>query len=377
MTTERTPCPEPGLYYGISEQVYRAWDAENHSTLKMVDVSMERYKHCRDHGGGDDSQARLEGRVLHAYILEPAEAATRYVATPREYPTLVKAKDAECTIKATDKTGRNFVVARGRGKAREEWQYVLEPESTGEDWLGHSEVPSGLVEIEMRPWTNSANFCSCWSDAIREKGGEVISHDSLAMCKGMAARLREIPDVKGLFDGASFEVSVVWIDEATGLKCKCRVDLLNLCLNIELADIKTSMAPVSHDSFAWTVKKWSYASQGAMYIDGVKAALKAIGKPHDGLASFTFMAGEKVEPYTPALWDLLDEYNDGMELCQPGSSSWLQYGRALYRGWLEKVAKARKDDFWPGYYKEPEKFPRREELLVPSRILLTVDGDEI
>jgi hypothetical protein len=378
MQLERTQCPPVGVYPGVSEEDYRGWNAVNFSSLKNVAVSLERYKHCRDHGGGDDSQARQEGRVLHAYLLEPAVAATRYVASPPEYPTLVKAEEAECTVKAADKTGHNFIVAQGRGKAREEWFVTLKWDDVAKMWFPDGgEMPTGLVGVETRSWTNAANFCLTWAAKRRAQGGEVIPDSMLTLCKGMSARFRELPALQALFDGAQFEVSVVWIDEPTGLLCKARLDLMKAGLNLELADIKTSIASVSHDSFAWTVKKWHYAGQAAFYIDGAKAALKTTANPDCGLASFTFLAGEKIEPYTPALWELLDEYNDGMEMCSPGSSAWLQYGRTLYRGWLDKVAQATKDDFWPGHYHAPEQFPTRKELLVPSRIQLIVEEEEV
>jgi len=379
--TERTPAPEPGIYPDVPFDEYAAWDAVNHSTLKTAEVSLERYKHCRDTGGGVDSAARLEGRVLHAYLLEPAVAATRYVATPALRPDLVKCEDSEATIKATDNAGRAFIVATGRGKARRTWPVTLEPELDDEGWYMGGDLPSippGLVKVEMKPWTNAAKFCSHWCDELRAKGGEVIPHATLEMCKGMAGRMLEVPDVQELFDGADFETSIVWVDKPTGLTCKARLDAMKIgSVEINIPDVKSCFGSVGHDMFAWTVKKWSYASQAAFYIDGLRAALTAKGEPPDGLMSFVFLASEKTPPYTPALWELLDEYQDGLEVCRPGSEAWLSYGRALYRKWLGNVAQAMKHDFWPGYFSAPEQFPQRQELLVPSNLQLIVERNEV
>jgi len=355
----RIPPPAPGIYPGVPEDEYRAWDAHNFSCLKNCSISMERFYEVWKNGDGEDSDARIEGRVLHAYLLEPATAPQRYVASPAEYPKVVKVEGADCTVVATDKTGMVFRVAQGRGKAREEWLASLE--SHDEQWSIVGDVPAGLVTVEMNPWTGSANFCRAWVEAREKDGGMVVKHETLAMCRGMAARLREVPGVQDLFADAAFEVSVVWVDPQTGLTCKARLDCLN---GGQIADAKTSFGPVNHDNFGWIVKKNYYNAQAAMYLDGLKAALKATGKAIDGTPSFTFLAVEKVRPYTPAPWELLDDR-------QSGSFEWLDHGRTLWHSWLQRVAYSIKHNWWPGHFvNEDQRFPEREELLVPPGMTL-------
>jgi len=64
------------------------------------------------------------------------------------------------------------------------------------------------------------------------------------------------------------EQSIFWLDEKTGLKRKCRIDVRK---GRFIGDVKTS-ADVTDRAFSRSVNDFGYHRQGTFYSDGVKAA---------------------------------------------------------------------------------------------------------
>ncbi|MCK9569782.1 PD-(D/E)XK nuclease-like domain-containing protein [Candidatus Pacearchaeota archaeon] len=71
--------PAPGIYNGVSYEVYRAWPAVNASALKIL--AHVTPKHCKSYIDGKldtDSPDRLKGRAFHAALLEPDTFTERF-----------------------------------------------------------------------------------------------------------------------------------------------------------------------------------------------------------------------------------------------------------------------------------------------------------
>lgn len=130
-----------------------------------------------------------------------------------------------------------------------------------------------------------------------------------------------------LHEGLS-EQTVIWIDNDTNIKCKCRPDRIPMGNNGILVDLKTT-ADAGEYGFGKSVVLYGYARQAAMYLDGINAAT---GSNYD---SFLFVAVEKTAPYRVETY-LLDE-------------EFIEYGRADYKRllWLEK--ECREKGKYPNY----------------------------
>lgn len=127
-------------------------------------------------------------------------------------------------------------------------------------------------------------------------------------------------------ENATIEASGYWIDEATGLLCRCRPDLYRADLGI-MVDVK-STASAHPDDFARSVINYGYHAQEAFYTDG----WQSLGKTVDG---FVFLAWEKSSPYACGIYELPPPI--------------VEEGRTIARRALETYAQCQKVNHWPAY----------------------------
>lgn len=96
----------------------------------------------------------------------------------------------------------------------------------------------------------------------------------------LAPKLRE--DINGMVESLrretgdlthkELEKQHVWIDEETGEKCKCQIDIRegNFISNGVITDYKTTIS-TNQKEFLEAVSKWEYDRQAAYYMDGTNA----------------------------------------------------------------------------------------------------------
>lgn len=139
-----------------------------------------------------------------------------------------------------------------------------------------------------------------------------------------------IPEISSALSDGIAEQSAYWIDDDTGVLCRCRPDWVHPCINggVILIDVKTC-GDASPDEFARQIYRKNYAKQAAFYSDGYE---KASGKP---VMAFIFAAVEATYPYAAAA-------------CMLGEES-LDQGRRDYQSDLEVYARCLREDEWPGY----------------------------
>ena len=314
MTTERTPCPEPGLYE-VPEAFYRAWDAVNWSTLKEMAKTPRHYRHAATSTSSDQTDAQAQGTLFHALLLEPDAAKTRFIVAPDTYPS-------------ESSTGR-----------------------------GDNKV----VTKTDKPWNGNATYCKEWLAEQSAQGRVVCKPYELHAGRAMAESVLEIPDAVTFLRGAQTEVAVVWDDPQTGLRCKALLDILN---SGQLGDVKSSSKPLDWETFARTVKFWGYAGQMAFYRDGLNAVLALLGEALPDVPMARFICAETAPPYAAAVYDLFDS---------PDSIShdWFVHGRNLYHSYLQQVAYCIKHNRWPSWNQSDIDQPAEAmELAIPDYLKL-------
>jgi hypothetical protein len=161
-------------------------------------------------------------------------------------------------------------------------------------------------------------------------GATGIKNDQSMTAWRQAASVNRIPDVhEGLLHGHS-EVSAYWIDEATGMLCKCRPDRVQDCgeAGVILIDVKTC-GNASPAEFSRMIAKHRYHVQDGYYCDGFAIAS---GRP---VLGFLFAAVEMAYPHAASAIQLDDESRE--------------QGRAEYRRDLDTYARCKTADEWPGY----------------------------
>ena len=150
---------------------------------------------------------------------------------------------------------------------------------------------------------------------------------SIADIDAMVASAHKHPRVTEMLQDGAAEMSFVWTDESTGIRCKCRPDWLN---TYGIWDVKSCL-DASPDGFSRTCAKYKYHVSAAYYEEGVR---KLTGKT----LPFLFVASEKDPPYAVAVYQ--------------ASEAFLRSGRRLVRQALNRLHECRERGEWPSYQPE-------------------------
>lgn len=259
-------CPEPGVYEGIEPEEYFSWDAVSNSRLSLLNRSPKHYQH----GFTETTPAMRLGSLVHAGVLEPLAIIQRYVVMP-DYSNHPDNKTA--------KGDRSFSSATGFVKQMEE---------------------------QFRHLNHDKEFVS------------QAEYDCMV---GMARSLTENPSCADLFRNGKSEVSIVWEDESTGLRCKARADWIS---SGRMVDLKTT---VDASKFDRAIANYGYHRQMAFYRSGFA---------YHGLDVTPWIVCiEKSAPY-------------GCRAAAMGEDA-LQVGSTEVRALLGQLLDCMDRDSWPGY----------------------------
>ena len=291
-----TETPGPGVYQNVSFAEYCAWDAVNNSSLGPALKSGLHYRHAQD-TPRPDTDAFKFGRLAHEGRLEPAAVLDKYAVIPDLTRDIVVKGEPARNPKAT-KSYKERVAA---------WR----EENDGKEIVDQTEFDrmKGVLD-------------ALWSDE---------------RCREWFASMGPV------------EVSILWNDPATGLRCKARID--KVVSDNLLVDMKTSRDAAD---FEKAVLNYGYDRQAAFYLDGWRAAT-------GHFAQFAFAVVESEAPH-------------GVRAA-PASAGVIVSGRRKYQEALQVVA-ALKAGEAPTGYEQPEQFDlpewkRRQPLT------LTVGGEPV
>ena len=156
----------------------------------------------------------------------------------------------------------------------------------------------------------------------------VISSDEFDDIQRMRDAVMSHPSASLLLSGGIAEQSAYWVDDETGLACRCRPDYQKSSV---LVDLKSTL-DASPLGFGRSAAKLRYHVQAAFYLDGYNAAC-------GGADEFVFVAVEKSAPYNVAVY-VCDDFV-------------IEKGRELYRKDLESVKEAKESGIYKGYGDDP------------------------
>ena len=270
---ELVPCPEPGLYPDATFGEYRSWRAVNAGTICRGRRSMAHLRHWLRTPPKPATDSMRKGSLIHAAKLEPLALLERYVVMPAFEDQVRKPDGSEYTAPKLSKAYKELVA-----------------EFTAAN--SHREVVSQQ-----------------WYD------------DMLGMLEAIRRHGRASHYLGG--DGPT-ELSVVWTDPDTGIKCKARYDKIDHD-HKALPDLKTT---ADAQRFEQTIARFSYHIRGAFYEDGWKAVT---GDDY----TYCLVAVETEAPY-------------GIRAAPLGNTA-SAVGRQIYKETLRQCAQAKATNEWPSY----------------------------
>lgn len=152
---------------------------------------------------------------------------------------------------------------------------------------------------------------------------EILTRSAWDSGARMAAAVRRNPIAAALLEGSSTEHTITWTDPPTGIECKGRLDLVNG----RLVDLKSS-AEIAPHRFAKTAAQLGYHGQLAYYQDGCCA--NDLGGDEMPL----IIAVESSPPHDVIIYE--------------PSEAFIEAGRSLYQGLLERLVECQQVGEWPG-----------------------------
>jgi len=284
-------CPQPGIYPDISFTEYCEWDAINHSRLQRIDKSP---LHCRELPSFEKSMAIRLGQLVHCGHLEPDAVDARYVVMP---------------------------------------QFELSPDNTTDKGDPSTSTATKFVKIRRSAFTNEAN----------RLGKTIVSQAEYDQYKACLNALLDNSRATEIINDAETktEVSIVWHDKHTGLRCKARLDIAHPQL---IGDLKTSRddgpspLPIGFEYSLW---QYNYYTQAAFYQAGWES-----------------VTGERL----PFWFVVVSTTPPIQSIAAPVGAMSLELGRNKNQERMSLYAECRRSGVWPGY-SSPELFELPERYF--------------
>jgi hypothetical protein len=207
-----------GLVRGMPFEDYLAVDALSASAMRLLARSPWHY---RNRVPMKRTRPMLCGSLVHCAQLEPEALAARYAVVPDSAP---------------------------RRPSASQWG---------------AKKPSPESQAAMAWWRDYEAEC---------KGRTIIPAEDYAITEQQIAAIQAEPYLRDLFANGESEVSVFWIDKATGVYCKARPDFMQINKGeLRVVELKSTQDE-SPDGFARTLSNLGYHRARAHYIDGIEAA---------------------------------------------------------------------------------------------------------
>lgn len=207
--------PEVGVHYDVPFNTYLSWEAISNSRLSRAKQSL---RHYREGVWREPTPAMRLGSLVHCGRLEPLAVAERYVMMPEfEYDEANRTKSGDVPSS---------------------------PRSTG------------YYKDKVRDFTRI------------NADKEVVTREQYDKMLGIVRSLGRDPYAALWLNSPGFvEVSIVWVDEESGLLCKARIDHANEDWS-RMTDLKTCENAMK---FSNSIADWGYHRQLAHYSNGIKA----------------------------------------------------------------------------------------------------------
>ncbi len=200
--------------------------------------------------------------------------------------------------------------------AHARWQMTHQDESTKFQDLGHA-LHQALLEptafkdaVIVAPDVDRRTKAGKAEWAIfeeRAKGRTVVTEKDMECLEGIRKNSAAHETINLILNGPGVsELSIVWIDPETLLKCKARIDrLAELNLYPFIVDFKTTHKPASTDSWQTAIMQYKLHEQAAHYQNGLEILSPL---PGGFKRKFAWIVAETEPPYAVRIFEA-DDYS--------------------------------------------------------------------
>lgn len=266
-----------GLHLDMPMEEYQSIEALSATGMRLLARSAWHY---RNRVQTVPTKAMLTGTLAHCAVLEPNQMASRYIVVPEDAP---------------------------RRPSRMQWS---------------AKKPSPESVASMEWWSAFNDSC---------KGREIVTADDYAVTEAQLEALKADDEIRTLLAHGAGEISVFWIDKATGVYCKARPDWMHPSSKtggVTLLDLKSTQDE-SPDGFSRSAARLGYHRQRAHYVDGFQQATGL------DVVDFVFAAVSSAPPVLAVPYRLVDEV--------------VQQGEEECMALLMQYAQCRSENRWPAY----------------------------
>lgn len=246
--------PSTGVYYNTPFSEYCLWDCFNKSAISEIKKTGAHYQQYRKKQM--KSKAIDDGKLLDCLVLEPDEFSKNFAVPPKT------------------------------------WQR--------EKKVTRKDPRPGRETLE---WSFKYPFCQQWKKDQQAKGLTVVTDDQINTAVDCMKVMATKETVRTLLGGKT-QVSMVWDDPITGVRCKGRLDVLNDGKDQDLTDLKKTKDASWNDDedggFKKEIYNYGYHIQAALYQDGWEVLTG------DKLP-FNFVAVEFFPPYECAAYAIRED----------------------------------------------------------------------
>lgn len=208
----------------------------------------------------------------------------------------------------------------------------------------------GTPEIAVWPGRRAGKAWDAFEAEHAAAGRLVLNERENAEAHAMAAALRSDPVVGPVLfgDDMVYEQQIEWSIKLNGRTRRAtgRIDALGSAILLDLKALRDA----TPDRVRFVIERMGYHAQATWYADGCEAAGLGYRAP-------AIVVVENVAPYPCVLFHL--------------SARAIEKGRALYRGWLERLASCEASNAWPGYVQSATDF----DLPDNEPFRLDIDGE--
>lgn len=262
--------PEPGIYFGMPEEVYHSIHACSASGLKKLSVSSMDYWASsplnpeREDDG--DSIAKMMGRAYHVRICEGQEEFAKRYAVALEKDDFPA--DKLCITVADIRAAIDGHEVKPKGTSKE-----------------------GLIEQLLDLDPDALIWDRMVAKHAEENEGKVIISAKLhRRIQIAAAMIYGDPQLKDAFVGGHAEVSVFWYDDASGAPMKARFDYLKMNTLVDLKSFSNMQGKPVQRAIDSAISNQKYFIPVVVYLEAI-AATKALVK-RDPSSIFVWRDGE-------------------------------------------------------------------------------------